>query len=105
LKRILQHQIDSEFERSSKELAQNLSQYVKVLMDVDKLGRYAVTITVEGEDVSVPMLRYFELLEKSGMLKGELKFTHRSMERIYTITRTGKDLLDKLITESMHARA
>jgi hypothetical protein len=105
LKRILQHQIDSEFERSSRELEQNLSQYVKVLMDVDKLGRYAVMITVEGKDVSEPMLRYFDLLEKSGMLKGELKFTHRNIERIYTITGTGKDLLDKLETESKHARA
>jgi len=101
LKRLLYHHICSEFEKAYNEIDQSLSRYSDLLLKVDNLGLWSITVAVQGEDVRDPTLKDFELLEKSGILEGKVKFTHRNIEKIFALTNTGKELVSKIKEEKL----
>jgi len=101
LKRLLYHQICSEFEKSYNDIDQNLSRYIELLMKTQRYGVWSVTLSVQGEDIRNPELKDLELLEESGLLEGKVKYTHRNIEKAFTLTKIGEELISKVKEEKL----
>lgn len=98
LRKLLYHQICDEFETSYHEIEKNLSKYIDILKKIKERGDWTVALSVQGEDVEDPSLLSLELLEKTNVLDGNIKFTKRNIYKVFTLSKSGEELIKKIIT-------
>ena len=96
LKHLLYHQVCREFEELTEAIEQNLTRYAESLLKVHERGSRSVMIAFQGTDTADPALKDLDLLEKAGVLKGEMKFTERNIYKIFSLTDRGRTLVNKL---------
>ncbi len=99
LKKVLYHQICDDFEKSCRDIDENLPRYLELLSKIHETGDWSETLSVRGEDVKDPSHDSVELLEKAGILEGRIRFTERNMYKIFTLTEEGRNLIDKIGAE------
>ena len=99
LRKLLYHQICDDFEKSYHEIQDNLSKYVDILKKIKETGDWTVPMSIQGEDVTDPSLISLELLEKTKVLEGNVKFTKRNIYKVLTLSDNGKELVEKLFSE------
>ena len=99
LKRLLYHQICSEFEKSHNDIELKIDRYIELLVKIHRLRLWSVTTTVQGEDIKDPCLEDLQLLERSGTLEGKINYTHRNIEKVFTLTRKGEELINRIKEE------
>ncbi len=99
LRKLLYHQICDDFEKSYHEIQDNLSKYVNILKKIKETGDWTVPMSIQGEDVTDPSLISLELLEKTKVLEGNVKFTKRNIYKVFTLSDNGKELVEKLFSE------
>ncbi len=99
LRKLLYHQICDDFEKSYHEIQDNLSKYVDILKKIKETGDWTVPMSIQGEDVTDPSLISLELLEKTKVLEGNVKFTKRNIYKVFTLSDNGKELVEKLFSE------
>ena len=99
LRKLLYHQICDEFEKSYREIQENLSKYIDVLKKIKERGDWTVAMSVQGEDVEDSSLINLELLEKTKVLDGNVKFTKRNIYKIFTLSKSGEKLIKKINSE------
>jgi len=99
LRKLLYHQICDDFEKSYHEIQDNLSKYIDILKKIKETGDWTVPMSIQGEDVTDPSLISLELLEKTKVLEGNVKFTKRNIYKVFTLSDNGKDLVGKIFSE------
>lgn len=99
LRKLLYHQICDEFETSYHEIEENLSKYVDILKKIKERGDWTVAMSVQGEDVEDRSLLSLELLEKTNVLNGNIKFTKRNIYKVFTLSKSGEELIKKITSK------
>ena len=102
LKTILDKVLEEDYQRKELEVEKRLEQFKFLLREIARAKKWDLAIWVEGSKVK-GVEKYekdLNLLERSNLVKGKMKFTERNAYREYQLTKKGSELLEKLQKET-----
>jgi hypothetical protein len=102
LKTILDKVLEEDYQRKELEVEKRLEQFKFLLREIARAKKWDLAIWVEGSKVK-GVEKYekdLNLLERSNLVKGKMKFTERNAYREYQLTKKGAELLEKLQKET-----
>jgi hypothetical protein len=102
LKTILERVAEEDFKSEETDIRQRLTHYKSLILKIEKAKKFDLAIWIEGSELKdlKTYERDLNLLERSNLIKGMMKYTERTAYREYTLTRKGTELAKKLSLES-----
>ena len=78
-----------------------LERYKSRIIEIAKAGRWDLPIFIEGAETHYERdEKDLNLLERSRLIKGKMKYTEHNAYREYTLTEKGAELARKLLKET-----
>jgi hypothetical protein len=102
LKTILDKVLEEDYQRKELEVEKRFEHFKFLLREIARAKKWDLAIWVEGSKVK-GVEKYekdLNLLERSNLIKGKMKFTERNAYREYQLTKKGSELLEKLQKET-----
>jgi hypothetical protein len=102
LKTILKRVAEEDLKSEETDIRERLPHYKSLILKIEKAKKFDLAIWVEGSELK-DLKKYerdLNLLERSNLVKGKMKYTERTAYREYTLTRKGTELAKKLSLES-----
>ncbi len=100
LKVLLDKAVEEDYKHAKAAVEQNLSRYKSLLLKVAQTKEFDVVVWFEGQNELSMDEADLGLLEKAGLVKGQIKYTHRNMYRRSVLTEKGAELAEKLSKET-----
>ncbi len=101
LKNILYKRAEDDYKRECKEIEEGLERYKSHLIKIAQAGKWDFPIFIEGWETHREQdERDLNLLERSGLIQSEMKYTERNAYREYRVTKKGAGLVRKLMKEA-----
>lgn len=101
LKDILYKQAEEDYKNERKEIEEGLERYKSRIIEIAKAGKWDLPIFIEGAETHYEQEKKdLDLLERSRLVKGKMKYTERNAYREYELTEKGAELAKKLSKET-----
>jgi hypothetical protein len=99
---VILHKIAEEDYKSEKiAIEEGLRRYKILILQIAKVKKWDLLVWAEGAELK-DLKKYekdLNLLERSNLIKGEMKYTERDAYRQYQLTKKGSELAKKLLNE------
>lgn len=100
LKNVLYKQAEDDYKRECREIEEGLERYKSHLIKIAQAGKWDFPIFIEGWETHREQdERDLNLLERSRLIKSEIKYTEHNAYREYRVTEKGAELASKLMKE------
>lgn len=102
LKVVLQKVAEEDFETEETKIEQELQGYKSLILEIAKAKKWDIPVWVEGSELK-DLKKYekdLNLLERSNLIRGQMKYTDRNAYRQYELTKKGLELAKKLLKEA-----
>jgi hypothetical protein len=101
LKTILKRVVEEDFKSKEADIDERLRHYKSLILKIEKAKKFDVAVWIEGSELKdlKTYERDLNLLERSNLVKGQMKYTERTAYREYMLTRKGTELAQKLSQE------
>ena len=92
-----------DYKKAVSQIEKGVDRYKSLILTIEKSGKWELPIWIEGSTVgSNEDLDDLQMLERSNIVKGEMKYTHRNLYREYELTEKGTEVAKKLHNEKKH---
>jgi hypothetical protein len=102
LKTILERVAEEDLKSEETDIRERLSHFKSLILKIEESKKFDLAIWIEGSELKdiKKYERDLNLLERSNLVKGKMKYTDRTAYREYALTRKGTELAKKLSLES-----
>lgn len=100
LKKVLYVIAEEEYENRKRIIDQEIEHYEHFILTIARNEKIDLKLEVEGAEIHPQEEKELDLLEKSNLIKGQTKYTHRNMFKEYRLTEKGTELVKKLTSEA-----
>jgi hypothetical protein len=105
LRAVLHKVAEEDYKREIADIDEGLERYKTLILKIFRAKKWDLAIWVEGSETYWKQdEKDLDLLERSNLVRGEIKYSERARTeyREYTLTRKGTEMAEKLLETSIH---
>ena len=100
-KKILLKLAEEDYKNAISKIEKGIGRYESLILTIYKSGKWDLPIWIEGSDTaSKEDLNDLQMLERSNLIKGQMKYTHHNVYREYELSEKGTEVAKKLHKET-----
>jgi DNA-binding HxlR family transcriptional regulator len=97
LKRMLQKVAEEDYQSENVQIEERLDRYKSLILRIAKAKKWDFPVWVEGSETHLTEDESdLNMLERSNLIKGQIRYTERNAYREYSLTKKGADLAKRL---------
>lgn len=101
LREFLYKQAEEDYKSERGEIEEGLERYKSLILTILKVKKWDLPIRIEGSETHFEQYeKDLNLLERSNLVKGQVKYTEHNEYREYKLTEKGSELAKKLLKET-----
>ena len=101
LKTILLKLAKEDYKKAVSQIEKRVDRCKSLILEIEKSGKWSLSIWIEGSDTGKKEeLDDLQMLERSNLAKGDMKYTHHNLYREYELTEKGIEVAKKLLSET-----
>jgi hypothetical protein len=100
-KTILLKLAKEDYKNAISKIEKGVGHYKSLILAIEKSGKWDLPVWIEGSDAgSEEDFNDLQMLERSNLIKGNIKYTHHNLYREYELTERGIEVAKKLLSET-----